>query len=591
MVNSKILIHQILGFPNIIKYLIIFIYNCTCQNEKRRKAFIQEIYGMKLFKKIMKILIYEHKRSYKEKDEVVKSKANALYKKGNKKQVRMIGEYVSDSDNDLNDADSEIDNDKKTKNQSDKNSESGKKNEATPKSREKSVENEKTMNEDPSQSMKNDESVSPSPSQKRSNSKMSRSKKSLKNMNSNIESTFAIVRYVNKKKLNFRADPKEVMSPYHIEEFDEWFIRWFALLVKNTNLLAPKEEHPETVFSLFPKMFNYFMSTKERKDLMHRFEFIHHKGINSIKFIKLVTKKLNYIGMDDENDEDEDDDMQIYPQFVVSLSSSQTQLLQLLSDVIHSIFLEKSIESYDIRTIFRNDLCLFLWEAFNHLIDQYEKSFLNELILKRCFRNTAKYVNEIEYDDFDSSDEEKEGDDRELEKASDAIKELMATTVEYHSHVMRGFMSFITIFTDVTSSGVPSDKIKATLSDNAVLHNTLKLIQICDYIIAALIDNKIIKKGNDSKVPVLDMNMNNDSGPIHPLHAFILKCFTLVSNLIRNNPRAVRVFEREKDKLLLLTAHTKGGYDTDAIKELAEGAIKLLTTQSIEIKNRFQELT
>lgn len=167
----------------------------------------------------------------------------------------------------------------------------------------------------------------------------------------------------------------------------------------------------------------------------------------------------------------------------------------------------------------------------------------------------------------------------------------MATTVEYHSHVMRGFMSFITIFTDVTSSGVPSDKIKATLSDNAVLHNTLKLIQICDYIIAALIDNKIIKKGNDSKVPVLDMNMNNDSGPIHPLHAFILKCFTLVSNLIRNNPRAVRVFEREKDKLLLLTAHTKGGYDTDAIKELAEGAIKLLTTQSIEIKNRFQELT
>jgi len=283
--------------------------------------------------------------------------------------------------------------------------------------------------------------------------------------------------------------------------------------------------------------------------------------------------------------------MQIYPQFVVSLSSSQTQLLQLLSDVIHSIFLEKSIESYDIRTIFRNDLCLFLWEAFNHLIDQYEKSFLNELILKRCFRNTAKYVNEIEYDDFDSSDEEKEGDDRELEKASNAIKELMATTVEYHSHVMRGFMSFITIFTDVTSSGVPSDKIKATLSDNAVLHNTLKLIQICDYIIAALIDNKIIKKGNDSKVPVLDMNMNNDSGPIHPLHAFILKCFTLVSNLIRNNPRAVRVFEREKDKLLLLTAHTKGGYDTDAIKELAEGAIKLLTTQSIEIKNRFQELT
>jgi hypothetical protein len=158
------------------------------------------------------------------------------------------------------------------------------------------------------------------------------------------------------------------MSLYSIGEFDEWFTRWFMLMVKNTDLLAEKEEHPEAVFSLFPKIFNYFMSSKERKEMMHRFEFVHHKGINSIKFVTVDIKKLNYIGIEEDNEEEDENDPQLYPSFItriqsnfiISISSSQAQLLQLLSDVIHMTFEEKAADSHDITNIFRNDLCLFL---------------------------------------------------------------------------------------------------------------------------------------------------------------------------------------------------------------------------------------
>ena len=53
---------QVLAFPEIVKYLIVFIYNATSQSAKRRKAFILEKYGIQLFKKILKILVMEHKK-------------------------------------------------------------------------------------------------------------------------------------------------------------------------------------------------------------------------------------------------------------------------------------------------------------------------------------------------------------------------------------------------------------------------------------------------------------------------------------------------------------------------------------------------
>jgi hypothetical protein len=106
IITSKILITQILAFPEEIKHLIIFIYNCTSQSARRRDNFIFEKYGIQLFKKIFKILILEHKKvewleEDKRRDEKHKKMEdeNIMYKKTNKKQVRMIGDYHSDSEN------------------------------------------------------------------------------------------------------------------------------------------------------------------------------------------------------------------------------------------------------------------------------------------------------------------------------------------------------------------------------------------------------------------------------------------------------------------------------------------------------------
>ena len=114
---------------------------------------------------------------------------------------------------------------------------------------------------------------------------------SVANLSSQRESTFLSIQYFSsKKKLNFKADNKEIMNLYSISDLDEWFIRWFILLVKNENVLSTEEVNPDSIFSLFPKIFNYFMSSDERKNHMHRYEFIHHKGVNSIKFVKIETK-------------------------------------------------------------------------------------------------------------------------------------------------------------------------------------------------------------------------------------------------------------------------------------------------------------
>ena len=73
--NSKIIIDSVLAFPDIIKYFIIFIYNTTSQSLKRRRAFILEKYGIQIFKKIFKILIYEHKKiEWVEEDKRVQEK-------------------------------------------------------------------------------------------------------------------------------------------------------------------------------------------------------------------------------------------------------------------------------------------------------------------------------------------------------------------------------------------------------------------------------------------------------------------------------------------------------------------------------------
>lgn len=106
-----------------------------------------------------------------------------------------------------------------------------------------------------------------------------------------MESAFLSVQYLtSKKRLNFKTDPKEIMNFYSIMEFDEWFLRWFGLMLINEDLLLNEKPNPDSIFSLFPKIFNFFMSSYERKNLMHRYEFVHHKGINSIKFIRLDTK-------------------------------------------------------------------------------------------------------------------------------------------------------------------------------------------------------------------------------------------------------------------------------------------------------------
>jgi hypothetical protein len=124
----------------------------------------------------------------------------------------------------------------------------------------------------------------------------------------------------------------------------------------------------------------------------------------------------------------------------------------------------------------------------------------------------------------ESSSEEEEEVDRELSRASEQTKRLMSTVVKYHSHVMRAFMAYVSIFSDVISTGIKADKIKATLSDNHVLYNVMRVIHIIDQITNILVDNKIIRKAEDPQVPILDLNKNNDAKVIHPFNAFLVRC-------------------------------------------------------------------
>ena len=124
------------------------------------------------------------------------------------------------------------------------------------------------------------------------------------------------------------------------------------------------------------------------------------------------------IGNEGEAEEDdEENEIQMYPSFIISLSSSQAQLLQFLSDSIQVIFDEKASPYVEITSIVRNDLMLYLCEGFNYLVDNYEKYFYNELIIKRWFKNTSKYISQIEYDDYDNSDDnEQTNEDREFDR-------------------------------------------------------------------------------------------------------------------------------------------------------------------------------
>lgn len=65
---------------------------------------------------------------------------------------------------------------------------------------------------------------------------------------------------------------------------------------------------------------------------------------------------------------------------------------------------------------------------------------MNELIIKRCFTNASKYINAIEFDGFDSSDDEDVIEDRELERATPEVKKIMKQVIKYHSHLMQAFL-------------------------------------------------------------------------------------------------------------------------------------------------------
>ena len=594
------MIDQILVFPDLIKYLIIFIYNCTCQSSKRSKSFILEKFGIQIFKKIFKILILEHKKI----DMVEEEKRMAEQRKRfeeenimnlNKKQVRVLGDYNSDSDNEMNEGENEsevnMDVQLKKKEKSEgsqgRESENSKKGSISPKS---------SKNEGLSPTLTNKGSLSPSKSKSKSKNKMS--KISLQNLSSQKNSTFLTIQYTSQKnKLNFKSDPNELINPYTIGELDEWFTRWF---IHNVNPHCPKnnehihlstEDDQDSVFSLFPRIFNYFMSSFERKHMMHRIEFEHHKGINSIKFIKLDTKRLNNIE-DGENDEENEDDIQLYPPYIISVSSSQAQILHFLSDLMSNVFEEKSDGYRDITKFFRNDLCLHLCESFNYLVDNYERHLMNELIIKRCFKNTSRFINEIEYDDYESSDEEElNNEEREFLNAPSDVKECMSKVIKYHSQLIKALVSYVTIFGCVASKGERVDKVRATLTDNKVLSNVMKIIQIIDQITQVLVDNKIVTKNEEPKMPILDMNQNNQRKAVHPLNRFFVKCLICVVNLIPNNPRAVRFYEREKDKFLQLTSHTKGEFCTEAIKDYCLLAIRLLIDQSKDLTQRLEDLS
>jgi hypothetical protein len=118
----------------------------------RRKAFIIDKYGIQIFKKILKVLIHEHQKiemievgkRFEERRKKMEND-NIMYKKTTKKQVRMIGDYLSESDDNLaEDLESDIDTDRKlSKNRSEKNSEMSKKETLTPKSKRDEIASEK----------------------------------------------------------------------------------------------------------------------------------------------------------------------------------------------------------------------------------------------------------------------------------------------------------------------------------------------------------------------------------------------------------------------------------------------------------------
>ena len=235
--------------------------------------------------------------------------------KRNKKQVRVIGDYQSDSGNEYNDEENYTENDDeggaaKSQKSAGGNSEYSKKGSMTPKNANKdnsiqdgnqkediSPKSSRKDQSSPKSSKKEAESPtlnrndSSSPSKKQTKSQNKINMISAANLSSQRESTFINLHFYSaKQKLNFKSDPKEIMNLYSISEFDEWFIRWFILMVKNEDLLSDEKQNPDAIFSLFPRIFNFFMSSDERKNYMHRYEFIHHKGINSIKFVKIETK-------------------------------------------------------------------------------------------------------------------------------------------------------------------------------------------------------------------------------------------------------------------------------------------------------------
>jgi hypothetical protein len=234
-----------------------------------------------------------------------------------------------------------------------------------------------------------------------------------------------------KKTCFFRSDPKELLNSFTADELDEWFTRWFILLVRNEDAVQVKEVNQDSIFSLFPRLFNFFMSEYERKNLMHRIEFVHHKGVNSMKFIKLQVKDLNYIGIEEDNIDEEEDEIQLYPHYIISVSKDQTLLLQFYSDLIKEVFKEKSKYAKEISLyLFRSDLCLHLCEIFHNLVDSYEKYFLNDLIIKKVFLPIED--GDDEFDD-DSSDEDLPPiEDEEFEGAPTDILTLVKQMNLYH---------------------------------------------------------------------------------------------------------------------------------------------------------------
>ena len=87
---------------------------------------------------------------------------------------------------------------------------------------------------------------------------------------------------------------------------------------------------------------------------------------------------------------------------------------------------------------------------------------------------------------------------------------------------------------------------------------------------------------------MIDIHKTNEKRVNHPLSNFLIKWLTLVGNIVQSNSVAVRYFEREKDKFLVLSRHLKGDFWTDSIKESCQNTINHLTDQSKDIAQTFQ---